>query len=394
MTAVANPTKEDLLKGVDDAISVIKERASWSAENRRLHEDTIAALQDAGVFRMRVPAQYGGLETDAKTMVEVADRLAQADGSTAWLVACSWIATWGLGLFPDHIQDEVFSDPDSQVCTTIGPGSAVATPADGGVVVNGSWPCISGAHHSTYQQIAAIYMNPDGEPYPVMGPVRIDDLEITDDWDTLGFRSTGSVGTSAKDLFVPKDRLMPAPAVVSGQSASERNADTEMYRAPFIAMGSAATVGCATGMAKAVRDIFMERLPGRAVTYTEYGKQAEAPVTHLRVAEAMLKIDEAEFHARRLAETVDDKAASGEEWSMVERARCRADEGAAVRLCIEAAEIFAAASGGSSAYKRVPIQQIVTDLKTFSLHAMMGPDVNAEIYGRVLCGLEPNTYFI
>jgi len=30
----------------------------------------------------------------------------------------------------------------------------------------------------------------------------------------------------------------------------------------------------------------------------------------------------------------------------------------------------------------------------FNLHAMMNPDVNAETYGRVLCGLEPNTYYI
>jgi alkylation response protein AidB-like acyl-CoA dehydrogenase len=159
-------------------------------------------------------------------------------------------------------------------------------------------------------------------------------------------------------------------------------------------VGAAATVGIGVGMAKALRDLFFDRLPGRKVTYTEYPSMAEAPVTHLRVAEASMKIDEAEFHARRLADTVDAKCSSGEAWELTERGRCRADEGAAVRLCLEAADTFAGSSGGSSAYTKVPIRRIVDDLKTFSLHAMMIPDVNAEIYGRILCGLEPNTYYV
>jgi alkylation response protein AidB-like acyl-CoA dehydrogenase len=309
-------------------------------------------------------------------------------------VACHWIASWGLGLFPDEVQADVFGDPDAQICTTIGPGTAMAVPTEGGVVVNGEWPCISGALSSKWQQVAAIFLDPDGEPYPIMGPVQLSELEIRDDWHTTGLRSSGSVATIAKDLFIPRERILPAPAVVGSQSVSQLNTDVAMYRAPFIAVGSAATVGVATGIAKAIRDAFFERLPGRAATYTLYPSLAEAPVTHLRVAEAVMKVDEAEFHAHRLAAQVDDKCASGEEWEMTERGRARGDEGAAVRLANEASDIFAANSGGSSAYTKVPIQRFVNDLRTVSLHAMMIPDVNAEIYGKTLCGQEPNTYYI
>ncbi|NML51009.1 acyl-CoA dehydrogenase [Streptomyces sp. R302] len=394
MSTSTVPTREELLRRVTEITPVLRANAAWSSEHRRLHEETVKALTDAGMFRMRIPRSHGGFESDARTMVEVAEAIAHADGSAAWVVTCSWIASWGLGLFPDEVQDEVFADPDGQVCTTIGPGTATAVPAPGGVVVNGSWPCISGALTSGWQQVAAIFLDPEGEPYPVMGPVRLSELEVSDDWHTTGLRATGSVATTAKDVFIPQERLLPAPAVLSSQSVSKRNADTPMYRAPFISVGAASTVGVCLGMVKAIRDEFFERLPGRKVTYVEYPSQSEAPVTHLRIAEAMMKIDEAEFHARRLADLVDAKCASGEAWDMTERARCRADEGAAVRLCREAADILAASSGGSSAYTKVPIGRIVNDLHTFSLHAMMTPDVNAEIYGRVLCGLEPHTYYI
>ncbi|HEU5160187.1 MAG TPA: acyl-CoA dehydrogenase family protein [Streptosporangiaceae bacterium] len=394
MSTVVVPSREELVQRVSEIAPVLQANAAWSAENRRLHDETVKALTDAGVFRMRIPKRYGGYESDAQTMVEVADKIAQIDGSTAWVVACSWIASWGLGLFPDEVQAEVFADPDVQVCTTIGPGTATAVPVEGGILVNGSWPCISGALSSRWQQVAAILLDPNSEPYPVMGPVQLSELEVSDDWHTTGFRATGSVATSAKDLFIPQERVLPAPMVVNSQSVSKLNGDVPMYRAPFISVGAAATVGICIGMAKALKDVFFERLPGRKITYTEYPSQAEAPVTHLRVAEAVLKIDEAEFHAQRLAATVDAKCASGEAWDLTERGRCRADEGAAVRLTLEAADIIAQASGGSSAYTKVPIQRIINDLQTYSLHAMMNPDVNAEIYGRILCGQEPNTYYI
>ncbi|KZM73269.1 acyl-CoA dehydrogenase family protein [Nocardia terpenica] len=394
MSTVAVPSREELVQRVSDIAPVLRANIEWSTEHRRLHEETVKALTDAGMFRMRIPQRYGGYESDARTMVDVADAIAQIDGSAAWVVACHWVASWGVGLFPDEVQAEVFDDPDAQVCTTIGPGTAIAVPADGGVVVNGEWPCISGALSSRYQQVAAVVLDPAGEPYPVMSPVRLSELEIRDDWHTTGLRSSGSVGVIAKDLFIPQERLLPAPAVVGAQSASKLNADVAMYRAPLISMGSAATVGVATGIAKAIRDAFLERLPGRKVTYTLYPSMAEAPVTHLRIAEAVMKVDEAEFHAHRLADVVDRKCASGDAWSMLERGRVRGDEGAAVRLANEAADILAANSGGSSAYLRVPIQRFVNDLRTFSLHAMLIPDVNAEVYGRVLCGQEPNTYYI
>ncbi|MGY0234489.1 acyl-CoA dehydrogenase family protein [Longispora urticae] len=394
MSTVAVPSREELLRRVSEIAPVLRSNAEWSSDNRRVHEESIKALTDAGLFRLRVPKRYGGYESDARTLVEVSDAIAQLDGSAAWVVACSWISTWSVGLFPDAVQDEVFENPDVQACATLGPGTATAVPVEGGILVNGSWPSISGALSSQWQQISAIFFDPAGEPYPVMAPVRVADLVITDDWHTHGLRGSGSVTTTAKDLFVPQERVLPVPAVVNSQSASALNAGVPMYRAPFISVGTAATVGVVLGMAKAIRDSFFERLPGRKATYTLGPDLAAAPVTHLRIAEAVNKIDEAEFHAFRLADTVDAKCASGDAFDLTERARIRGDEGAAVKLTNEAADILTAASGGSSAYTKVPVHRVLNDLRTVSLHAIMIPDVNAELYGRILCGQEPNTYYI
>jgi alkylation response protein AidB-like acyl-CoA dehydrogenase len=391
--ATTIPAREELVRKATDLIPLLRRHASWAEDNRRLHDEVIDGLADAGVFKLRRPKHFGGYEVDTSTLVDVGTALGQGCGSTSWVASVYWIPTWMACQFPDEVQDEVFATPDVRVCGTLSPGG-MAVPTDGGFVVNGKWGFISGALHAQWQEIIAIAAPPDGEPYPVMGLVPLSDLEVVDDWDTAGLRATGSVTTVAKDLFVPQERILPLPFVLNGETASARNANTPIYRAPLLPVACASSVGTLVGMIKGARDAFMSRLPERKITYTGYDSQREAPITHFQVAEATQKLDEAEFHATRLATVVDTKCAEGTEWKLEERARARADVGQLVRLAKEAIDIFASASGGSSIYSGMPIQRINRDVQAVNLHALMHPNTNAELYGRVLCGLEPNTPYI
>lgn len=387
------PPRDQLVRKASDLAPLLRRHASWAEEHRRLHDETIEALADAGVFKLRRPKRYGGFEADNRTLVDIGTALGQGCGSTAWVASVYWIPTWMTCLFPDEVQDEVFATPDARVCGTLSP-SGMATPVDGGIRVNGKWGFISGAHHAHWQEIIAILTPPDGEPYPIMALVPMSDLLIVDDWDTSGLRGTGSVSTVAKDLFVPQERVLPMPAVLQGRSASGGNAGSPVYNAPLLPVAAASSVGSIVGMAKGARNGFLSRLPDRKITYTSYDSQREAPITHLQVAEATLMTDEAEFHAHRVAELVDSKCADGGEFTLEERAKTRADTGAVVRRAKAAVDIVATASGGSSIYSGIPIQRINRDIQAVNLHALMHPNTNDELYGRVLCGLEPNTSYI
>lgn len=387
------PSHEELVSRATDLVPLLRKHAQWSEENRRLHEEVVEGLGAAGFFKMRVPRRYGGYEASARTVVEVAAELGRGDGAVGWTQQVWWIPGWMVGLFPDSVQDEVYRTPDVRVCGTLSP-SAMATPVDGGYVVNGKWGFISGALHSHWQEIIALTPLPDGQMMPVMGLVPISDVEIVDDWHTMGVRGSGSVTTVAKDLFVPAERTLPLPAILQEQYASALNADLPMYKAPLLAVAAATTVGTVLGMARGALEAFMERLPGRKITYTSYDDQREAPITHLQLAEASLKIDEAEFHSYRVADQLDAKSATGEPWKIEERARARAEVGAVCRLAKEAVDLLFGASGGSSIYESVAIQRIARNVTTANLHALMYPPTAFELYGRVLAGLEPNTLYI
>ncbi|MEV6304148.1 acyl-CoA dehydrogenase family protein [Actinoplanes sp. NPDC051861] len=386
-------TRDELIDRVSQLVPQLRKNAVRSDETRRLADDSIDALADAGVFRLRTPKRYGGLEADTRTLVDVAAELGRADGSLSWVASVYWIPTWMAGLFPDHVQDQVFGESDSRVCGTLSP-TGMAAPAEGGIVVNGSWKFISGAHHSTWQEIVAVLITPDQQPLPVVAMVPMSQLGIIDDWHTSGLRGTGSVTTVAQDVFVPEGHYLPLPLILQGQSASERNADSPIYRSPLLPVASASSVGTLIGLGRAAREAFLERLPDRKITYTEYASQAEAPLTHHQVAAAVQHLDEAEFHAYRLAGQVDGKCADGAGWTVEERARARAGLGAVVSRTKQAVDILGGASGGSSIYEDVPIQRIQRDVHAAHLHALMHPETNAELYGRVLCGLPPNTLYI
>jgi 3-hydroxy-9,10-secoandrosta-1,3,5(10)-triene-9,17-dione monooxygenase len=291
------------------------------------------------------------------------------------------------------VQDEIFAVPDARVCGILSP-TATAVPADGGIVVNGRWAFNSGVQQSGWNTNAVVLIGPDGTPQPVMTAIPVGDLEIFDDWYTSGLRGSGSVSTIATDVFVPQERVLAMGPVLHEQYASVLNADSPIYRAPLLPTACSTVSGVAQGLARAAVEGFHERLPGRKIAYTAYEEQRTAPLTHLQVADAAVRADEAEFHAQRAATLVDTKSRAGESWTVEERARVRLDMGAAVRRSREAVEVLNNASGGSSIYSHVPIQRIMRDVQALNLHGVMHPDTNLELYGRVLCGLEPDTHYL
>ncbi|MFB8765239.1 acyl-CoA dehydrogenase family protein [Nocardiopsis alba] len=385
------PTGENIVQRLGKSEDLFRDRSAWSEENRRLHEDSVAALAEAGVFRMRVPIGHGGYESSARDMVDVASALARVDGALAWTTAVYWIPTWMVGLFPEEVQREVFATPDVRVCGTLSPGGTAA-PTEGGFLVDGRWGFISGAPHSHWQEIIAVRPGPDGAPEPVVALVPTSELTIVDDWHTSGLRGTGSVGTVAENLFVPHERVLPLAAILGGGGSGDTVAT--IHRNPLLPVACASSVGTALGLAEAALTGFLDALPGRRITYTDYESQAQAPLTHHQVAHAVNKIDQARFHAYRLASTVDDKAGTAAPWTLQERARARADLGAACLLARESVDLIAGASGGSSIYLDRPVQRVARDIRALTLHALMNPDTNAELYGRTLCDQPPNTLYL
>jgi alkylation response protein AidB-like acyl-CoA dehydrogenase len=387
------PTREELVGRASELVPLLRSRSLWIDEHRRLPDDVIEALADSGILKMQAPSQYGGYESDARTLVDVHAELARGDSSAAFCVSVWSLLNWMAGLWPDEVQDEVFSVPNARVSGTLA-ATGTATRTSGGYLLNGSWRFNSGVLHSQWKVTAAMLTEPGKESVPITTLIPVADLEIVDDWDTLGLPGSGSVTTVARDVFVPENRVIATMDFFTDPCKSKTNAKKAIYQVPMLVTSTAATCGQLIGAAKYAMESFFERLPGRPITYTSYDSQREAPITHLRVGEAALLTEEAEARAHRFADLIEAKTRTNEPWTQDERVRSRVQLGRVAQLSKNAVDIIGSAGGGSSIYRAVPISRIQRDVHAITIHALTDPTTNLELYGRLLCGLEPNTNYL
>ena len=377
----------ELLAGARGLVPLLRSRAEWIDEHRRLPDDVIAAFEQAGLFKLQAPAQYGGHETGFRTVVDICAEVARGNGSAAFCLSAYTVATWNAGLWPDAVLDKVFATDNVRISGTTAPtGKVVRT--DGGYRLSGTWKFNSGAPHAHWDLLAAM---PEGaEKVPVFCLLPMSDLEIVDNWYATGLQGSASVTVKADDVFVADEFVVDLVSFGNGPK-SEVNAAKQHYRLPPLVAGAAFSMGQLVGTAEYALESFLERLPGRPITYTHYTSQLDAPITHHQVAEAALLIEDARVRGQRFADRIDEKVALGESWSTEERVWSRAQVGWIARQCGQAVDILAMASGASSILRDVPMSRIHRDMQALTLHALILPSTNVELYGRSLVGLPPNT---
>jgi 3-hydroxy-9,10-secoandrosta-1,3,5(10)-triene-9,17-dione monooxygenase len=393
MSIVSGVSSRQLVERAAGLVPMLREQAPLAEQARRVAPETFDALSEAGVFRMTAPVRYGGFEADFQTQCDVLAEIARACPSTSWVATILSAMSWLVGVFPDATQDEIFADGDPRISGVFSP-TGTAVPAKGGFVVSGRWGFNTGGHGSKWTVLNAIVPTSDGGGMPtcVIAPSR--ELRRLDDWHASGMAATGSDTITAKDLFVPVHRTMPLPQMLAGTYPPRHNASNPYFNYPLAPVLNVNAGGTPVGAARGALEAFHERLPGRGITYTNYTIKSEAAVTHLQVADATLKLDSAEAHVRLACDLLDNQGregTAGTQMSVVERVRSRAHISYATGLSREVVDTLFYASGASAIQSSVPIQRFQRDIQVLANHAIMHPQTAIELYGRVLCGLAPNT---
>lgn len=75
-------TRGGLLERVQQLTPVIREYADRGEQERHLADPVVAVIQGAGLYRMLIPHELGGLQVDPLTFYQVVEALARVDGST------------------------------------------------------------------------------------------------------------------------------------------------------------------------------------------------------------------------------------------------------------------------------------------------------------------------
>lgn len=394
--ATASATADDagagLAERAEALIPLLRANAVKTERDRRVAPENIAALADAGILRMTAPRRFGGYQVPVEAQVQALAAVARGCGSTSWVAAVYSVGGWMAGRFDDQAQDEVFARPDVRVTLVGAPTSEVRRVA-GGYRLDGRWGFNTGCPDGHWAILGAPAPPdaPEADRDGLLLLVPYEDLLVDDDWFVSGLCGTGSRTVRAVDVAVPEHRVLRMSDATAGRPRSARQADDPYFTAAFGAFANANSAGTPLGLGQAALEVFLERLPGKAITLTSYEDRAQAPITHLQVGEAAIKLDSAALHAQRAAALVDRRTAAREPLTMADRVQVRTDLGWVTELSRSAAQILLEGSGATAIHEEVPIQRIVRDLQALAQHAVLHPKTNLELYGRVLCGLEPHT---
>ncbi len=369
---------------------ILEEHLEETDRLRRLPDANVRALKEAGLCRLMVPKRLGGLETDIHTYIAVMAELGRGCGATSWVASLINVCAWLAGLFPDRAQRDIWgADPDAWIAGSLAPHGD-AKPVEGGWRVNGRWMWASGCLHAQWAA-CGIHMTDEHGAMANLGLslMPMSDLTIEDTWFMAGMKGTGSNTIVAKDVFVPEHRFLPYPPAFQGQYRTEHG-DEAVYRVALVPVTVLILIGSQLGIARAALDHTIAWAAKRGVTHTNYAKQQDSVGFQMLVAEAAMKIDTAHLHAFRAADDLDRTSQAGRHPGLTERARVRTDTALVAKYCREAVELLVSAHGTSSFADSNRMQRLWRDAHVASHHAITEWQVNLEIYGKALLGVEPN----
>jgi alkylation response protein AidB-like acyl-CoA dehydrogenase len=371
-----------MITGYDD-IEVTSRRIADAASKmwgeidsaRHLPDQLVAMLRDSGLLRAGAPAEVGGLELPPQVGLRAAEELARGDASTGWCVAIGITSTLLVAYLPPSSRDELFGDGRglaAGVWAPRGQGRSV----DGGVVVSGRWAFCSGICHADVL-FAGCMVDEASVPSVVALPTK--DLQLLDNWHTLGLRGTGSHDTVADEVFVPADRVL---AIFDGPVL-----DRPLYRFPPFGFFALSVAAPALGNARAAIDDLVELAGGKkGLGSTRTLAERTATQAAVAAAESALGAARALYYqaiddAWQASQTSDNHVPVSVEL----RNRLRLAATHAARTSADVVRTMYDLAGGTAIYDTSPLQRRFRDAFTATAHFQVN-EASRELPGRILLG--------
>ena len=391
---VAQTVRESEAKRIAESlIPELQKRAALAEELRRVPDESIALLKSSGLLRTIQPASCGGDQLSMRAHVDVVSSVARGCNATGWVLGVYQAHSWMFGHMSEQAQNDVFADDaDQAVAAVIGPRGKATRKADGSYILSGFWPFASGNAAAEWLLLGSEIFDEAGHKLDEGDLlVRKSDLTVLDDWHVAGLQGTGSSSVKCENLAVPAHRFLSLSALLNNQTTpyTDPSAPTMFKSQAGPVLGLCIASG-AVGVARGALDEFIRSVPGKKVMYTGHISHEWQPLQRA-LGEAAAKIHAAELIIYRVADDIDDYARRGEKMPMEIRGRIRMDIALVPRLCRDAITEIFTIGGASGLSTKSVIQRAARNLQATCMHGFLLYDAGAEIYGKILLGMDPGT---
>jgi alkylation response protein AidB-like acyl-CoA dehydrogenase len=388
------PTADDLLAAAARVARVLEGQAARIDADRELPPAALEAMHEAGLFRLLLPRSVGGMELDPLTYNQVVETIAAGDASAAWCMNQNSGCSMSAAYLAHDVAWKIFgADRRGVLAWGQAPGQK-AIEAPGGWRVTGKWLFASGSRHATWlgahMHIAAAdgtpYLNADGKPMERTMLFPREEAEITDVWQVMGLRGTGSDSYAVQDLFVPADHAM------TRDTDAERRETGRLYRFATGHIYASGFAAVAMGIARAALDAFIalarEKTPQLAQSSLRDNNVIQAQVA---VASATLQSARAWLH--QVLRDAWTEAETQGRLSVETRFAIRLASTYAIQQSRQVVDTAYHEAGATAIFDANPFERRFRDINAVT-QQVQGRHTHFETVGQHMLGLTPQMRWI
>ncbi|ENN88210.1 acyl-CoA dehydrogenase type 2 [Rhizobium freirei PRF 81] len=363
-----------LLESEQHALAVAQELAARFAvtaserdSERLLPFDEMDALSRSGLLAITVPEEYGGLDVSNATLAEITAILAQADGSIGQIPQNHFYILEALRIdgsedqkryfFGRALAGDRFGNALSERGTkTVGHYNTRINSDGPGYRINGRKFYSTGVLFADWVTVFAL----DEADKLVMAfvPQGTEGVEIIDDWDGFGQRTTGSGTTVLNNVYVNADHVVPH--------------HKGFERATTIgSVGQIIHAGIDLGIARAAFAETLDFVKTRARPWTDSGveRASDDPLTIAKVGQIAIRLEAATATIERAGRKVDAAQVETTEKRVVEATLAvAAAKVLTTEIAIEATNTLFELAGTASVKLDLNLDRHWRNARTHTLH--------------------------
>jgi alkylation response protein AidB-like acyl-CoA dehydrogenase len=369
---------------LDVLIEEIERRRDEFDRLSHVPRDMIAKMKRAGIYRASTPRRFGGDALPPPQFLAILERIAIADGSTAWVAAFGSANTY-LASLPVETQQQIYAKgPDQVFAGGLYPLQPAVKVPDG-YKVSGQWRFASGCKGADWIGVgiggtpAGSGDASAGKPFTAVFPAS--EVEIVDNWNVVGMQGTGSHDLRLRDKFVDAQWTF-----VRGGNAL---IDEPLYRYPAVAYQAQVHAAVNVGLARAALDLLTD-MSGATKTTTGAPRLADRGYYRSGLAKAEAQWRSARAFFYESAQAAWDTIIAGDSVTPSQANLMRLSATHAAQVCAEVVMQAYQMAGVAAIYRESRLQRLVRDSIVVTQHAFLG-EGTYDASGALFVGVPPVT---
>jgi 3-hydroxy-9,10-secoandrosta-1,3,5(10)-triene-9,17-dione monooxygenase len=374
-------TKDEIMDRVHAMAPRFAERAAAAEEARRIPDESVKEMLDAGFARILVPKSVGGYGLGFDTWFEVTRELCKADASHGWCASLIIHHNHLIAQYPQAAQQALWADGlDVPIAASFAPAT-VAVPVEGGYRVSGKGsPFASGVDHCSWVMLGGFAQ--DGpKPEWKFFLVPAGQYTVKDTWFTAGMRGTGSKSIVTDNVFVPSGLVLSLADLRDGKTPGGAAYADAIFHTPFFYYAPISFAAPMLGAAQGAYEHFREWTKTRKAL--DGSPVAEKTAVQVQMTRASADIDAADLLLRRAVHVTDAPDA----YSPQLLARSVRDFARVSELTVAAIDTLMALSGTAGFASSHPMQRAWRDIHFMAMHIALNVETNYTHFGRMELGL-------